>query len=101
MGHGISKPDVRVSIADVVKLHIRTRHGTAKALENYNRAAFMWDSTMGALIEEDIIGCLCRAASRPTPNAKVATRLPSTDPQAIISIYVIHISGKTYIHAVD
>lgn len=87
--------------ADIKKLHIQPRHDTATEIENYIRAAGLWDNTLEQTIEDVIISCPCRTVSRSAPHAKVATRPPSTESQANISIDVILIGGRNYIHTVD
>lgn len=92
--HGLSKHDVH-------KLHLHLRHATATSLKNYIRAAGMWDTSMESIIGDVIQTCPCRLAHPPTPHVKVATRPPSTSPQAHISLDIIHLGGKNYLHTVD
>ena len=56
---------------------------------------------MNDLIEDVIQQCSCNLAFAPRPHAKVGARPPSTEPQANISIDVVHLGGKNFIHAVD
>lgn len=59
----------------------------------------MKDKSMEQVIAAVIQQCGCRLAFAPGANVKDGTRLPSTHPQACISVDVIHLGGKKYIHS--
>ncbi len=86
---------------DITKLHLQLRHGTASALEKYIRAAGLWVNEMAQVIDDVLLKCPCRVASNPVPHTKVASRPPTTDPQAFISIDVVQLGGKNFLHTVD
>lgn len=83
------------------KQHVQLRNRTATALAKYIRAPGLWSSNSKRWIDEAISQCNCRATFLPCGHAKVGTRPPSRKPQAHISIYVIHLEGRNFIHTVD
>ena len=93
-----SKP---LSRNDITKLHLHLKHGTATAIENYIRAAGMWDKSLKRFIDDVLLSCPCRLAFAPSPHPKVASRPPSSSPQSRISIDVIKLGGKNFLHSVD
>lgn len=83
----LRKPEVR-------KLYLQLRHGTLSSVENYIRAAGMWDKVMDQKIADVIGQCECQLAFEPRTHVKVAPGPPSTEQQARISIDVIYLGGK-------
>lgn len=97
----VPPPKPYLNKREVIKLHLQLRHGTATSMENYIRAAGLWHGSMQNTIAEIIQQCGCQLAFAPKPHVKVGVRPPSTEPQACISIDVIHLEGKNYIHSID
>lgn len=61
----------------------------------------LWHADLYDFIKYIISDCGCRFGDPPTPHPKVATRPPTDRPQALVSIDVIKLEGKYFLHLVD
>lgn len=90
-----------LTVKDVLKLHLQLRHGTSTALKNYIRATDLWDSKMEHRINNVIQTFECLSAFMSKLNFKVSLRPPSLEPQTSISIDIIHLERKNYLHSIN
>lgn len=65
-------------------MNIPLKHAVASELENYVKAAVLWNPTLKDAIRQVVDACQCKLASGPLPHAVVGTSLPP-DKAKIIS----------------
>lgn len=90
-----------LTVQDLSKLQLRLKHGTNTALKNYIRAMGFWDCGMEHKNNNVIRRREYSSAFMPKPHFKVAHRPRSLEPQANISINIIHLEWKNQLHSID
>lgn len=83
---------------DIKKMHVQLRHASATAPRSYIRTAKMWSDDMDKIVQKLIQECAFRAAFPPMTHSKVAKRSPRTDAQGHVSLEVVHLDGREFLH---
>lgn len=97
----ISKNKSLLNRKETAKQHIQVRIGTLTAIEKYICAAGLLDEKTQNICGWVIMDCNRRTSFSPSPHTKAVPRSSSIDPQAHITIDVVHSERRNYIHAVD
>ena len=87
--------------ADIRKIHLQLRHASRTSMLRYIKLAGITDKNVRKMVDAVVSECPCNLALPPKPHSKISARPPSDRPQERISIDVIHLEGRNYLHAVD
>lgn len=80
---------------------MKLKHGTITAVRDNVRLAGMWNTSMEKVIRSIITECGCHLGDTPTQHRKVVARPPTDLPQALVSIDVIKLEVRNFLHSVD